>query len=144
MSEENQAAPNGCTGECCEHFSLEHSISYIKKKARQGKGIEGHCTKEQTQTLADMLVLLNIYEDSSYKSGIGYVYTCKKYDKETKLCKIYENPLRPFFCVGFPYGRDCNYCHNSCGTKLPYSNYRRAPYVNCWIHPTQQKKSEVT
>lgn len=96
-------APKTCGGFCCERFRIRKpgtndksmSLAEILKEAASARPWE----KEELDKLSTMLIFL----DHSYLNGNGemdhkpsFWFTCKHFDKETRLCKTYET--RPSLC----------------------------------------------
>lgn len=159
---------NGCSGKCCEQFSLPFSITefdrmieaidkgettYIKDDGRITRSYKPpelmqiremiiplgktlidpqilHSTKSErvkfwmcipddepiTQKDFDRLSVLNwqLHEWIHLIDGELYsdVYTCKNFDTEKRICKIYDD--RPQMCRVF--GRGCTY--ENCGFEI--------------------------
>ncbi len=108
-----------CTGECCEAFAitcgktLDAIDFYLRSVAEDGAFI------------ADMLIpLYALVAGTTMPSGelvtpehakggaIGWVFTCKHFDREQRLCSVYAD--RPLMCRDFPYGKPCEH-HERCG-----------------------------
>jgi Fe-S-cluster containining protein len=79
------------------------------------------------EKIADMLIPLTPkearerYERFSGKTTTayrwknrGHHFTCRHWDEETRLCRIYED--RPQMCRDYPYGQECQHgCGVTCG-----------------------------
>lgn len=109
---------SACPGYCCAAFYWPRTITEQRRRAAE--------TYDGEQ-IADMLVRLTPkqarerYEKFSGKqSGLhyswkhrGHYFTCKNWDEDTRLCKIYED--RPAMCRDFPYGTECPHGCGFCG-----------------------------
>lgn len=104
--------PEGaCSGECCEGFFLAtdkkkrtHGATPddLRQVVRSNHGTKGQPGAEQ---IARMVLALGYRR---IKGKLTYLWTCKHFDKETRLCKIYE--MRPRMCRNHPpKGKQCDY-----------------------------------
>ena len=103
-----------CPGHCCVAFYLaapHDSLAEIRDGMRDGDQI------------ADMVIPLSLDEanerlarfgsDRQYgPESEGYVYTCRNFDDETRLCTIYDK--RPEMCRDYPYANECEF---QCGCR---------------------------
>lgn len=107
-----------CGGFCCERFCTHWSPSEwqdwadaIKNGAHEwvddkGKswGIGNERHQKDVLHTADMLILLETDEThvnpENYRINGQFYYTCKHFNKETRLCNDYKN--RPLMCSGYP------------------------------------------
>lgn len=134
---------NGCNGNCCEKFNLCVSIEEIDemilKISKQEDFIDKELEIENLTYIKDMLIPLGEVEicpqtEVSIKSEefslldnrskqfwklkdnkvVTKIYTCKHFNKETRLCNNYES--RPSLCRKF--GENCSY--KGCGFKEMY------------------------
>lgn len=107
-----------CPGWCCAAFYWPRTISWMRKHADK--------TMWDGAQIRDMLIPLTPkqarerYERFSgtptraYKwKHRGHFFTCKNWDEETRLCKIYED--RPAMCRDYPYGQECQHGCGACG-----------------------------
>jgi Fe-S-cluster containining protein len=98
----------GCSGNCCQRFYLDYKPKEIdlwenKKDAPEHR---------DAMFIKDMLIYIEDYKDDTGNPNYkGAWYTCKHWDKSTKLCTVYEQ--RPSMCRDFPYGKKCQY-DNKC------------------------------
>lgn len=106
-----------CPGYCCAAFYWPRTVTYMRKHA--GQMYDG-------EQIRDMLIPLTPkearerYEKFSGKTTNAYVwknrghhFTCKNWDEETRLCKVYED--RPAMCRDYPYGQECQHGCGACG-----------------------------
>ena len=98
---------NPCTGECCSKFWLPQPPAYYQawyeKWINQGQHQEDD--PDSIRLIGPMLIYIGPVEDGDKK---GYWYTCKHYDTETTMCRIYKQ--RPRMCADYPYDSACTYC----------------------------------
>jgi Fe-S-cluster containining protein len=105
-----------CPGHCCVAFYLptpHDRVEDMREGMRDG------------EVISEMVIPLSVSEanerlerfgsDREYAPDAeGYVYTCRHFDDETRLCTIYEQ--RPEMCRDYPYGHnggceyECGYC----------------------------------
>jgi Fe-S-cluster containining protein len=65
-------------------------------------------SKEEADFIKDMVIWLGDYPKKNEEDvHNGAYYTCRHWDTETHLCKVYEK--RPLMCKGFPYKKKCQY-----------------------------------
>jgi Fe-S-cluster containining protein len=106
-----------CPGYCCAAFYWPRTISYMRE--------HGESMYDGAQ-IRDMLIPLTPkqarerYEKfsgqstDSYKwKHRGHFFTCKNWDEDTRLCRIYED--RPAMCRDYPYGQECQHGCGVCG-----------------------------
>lgn len=108
-----------CPGYCCAAFHWPATITEMRARDQAGY-MDG-------AQIRDMLIPLSPkqakerYERFSGRKvprGVfawnnrGHHFTCKNWDEESRLCKVYET--RPQMCKGYPYG---NVCEHGCGFK---------------------------
>jgi Fe-S-cluster containining protein len=107
-----------CPGWCCAAFYWPTRLSDMRRHP------ERYYDGSQ---IADMLIPLTPkearkrYEKFSGRTTGAYTwkhrghwFTCKNWDEETRLCKIYED--RPQMCRDYPYGKECQHgCGLECG-----------------------------
>jgi Fe-S-cluster containining protein len=125
--------PKTCGGHCCERFVLQESPEDLKIEyetwLRCGhpgvfytSDMRGVAVVQEVRMdihlVYPMVVYLGKYDwapcDPPRKQDrMMHHYTCKHYDRDTKLCTIYEN--RPLMCRNYPNGHACRYP----GCKLP-------------------------
>lgn len=114
---------SACPGYCCASFYWPRTISWMRKHAH--RMVDG-------AQIRDMLIPLTPkqarerYERFSGKAAPretfrwkfrGHHFTCRNWDEESRLCKIYET--RPQMCRGYPYGKLCEHgCGFAGGTPL--------------------------
>lgn len=101
---------NGCTGECCEHFTMQYTPEQRAKSIEAendgltefeftddtGTYMRG-LLKDEFQTyqyIQDMIIERPVRED-----GLR-TYTCRHFDTELRICKQYDQ--RPGLCRHFP------------------------------------------
>ena len=89
-----------CTGQCCERFFLPRSPLELWTQYEDWL-IAGMSSELDIDKIAPMVTPLE-------QEGSGYWYSCKHFDTETRLCKIYES--RPNMCRDYPYDSPCRYC----------------------------------
>lgn len=63
-------------------------------------------------------------------------YTCKHFDKKTKLCTIYDE--RPLMCRRFPNGEPCPYP----GCKLPGNKKQKKRALKEIVYPDIEEKTK--
>lgn len=120
-----------CGGFCCENFCTAYSPGEWERFAEAAKNktvwIDGDgkewsvddSVREDVQQIAEMLILNSIDEDFVQDEGARlngkYHYTCKNFNKETRLCMNYDN--RPEMCRNYPENtkKECSY--EQCGLK---------------------------
>lgn len=103
-----------CNGDCCVAFRVPFTLVDL------AEGNVGDMDVEEARMLADMLEPLTLAETRlrqlDFIRGVipvfdesdeGFLYKCKNWDEETRLCTIYED--RPPMCRDFPYGKPCRY-----------------------------------
>lgn len=106
-----------CPGHCCAAFHLPRTISEMRKNPN--RIFDG-------EQIADMIIPLTPkearerYERFAGKptnafpwKWRGHHFTCKNWDEETRLCRIYED--RPMMCRDYPYGQECQHGCGYCG-----------------------------
>jgi Fe-S-cluster containining protein len=94
---------NECTGECCASFTLYG-------------GAEERFALKDDEVMKNMLTLIgkDVFNASEYPAGEEEIYanqynhTCKFWDRETKLCTVYDK--RPQMCSEYPYDGICGTC----------------------------------
>jgi Fe-S-cluster containining protein len=95
-----------CTGLCCKKFYLPVKYDELMKTEGSLNG-----SVEEREFIKDMVIWLEDYKKTSEEdTHEGAYYTCRYWDTETHLCKVYEK--RPIMCKGFPYKRKCKYDEN--------------------------------
>jgi len=99
MSKKNKPDTNGCIGLCCSMFNLlgESKEDYL---------IEG-IDNEECRQVGEMLRLIGYDTENSTDGKPWPVYTCKYWNKNTKLCTIYDQ--RPEMCRTYPDGDECGW-----------------------------------
>lgn len=95
-----------CNGSCCERFFLPAKMNEIWKHYEDFI-LTGVMKWEDLDKIAPMVIPLDD-EGLEGESEKGYWYTCKHWDQETRLCKIYEQ--RPQMCRNYPYSSPCTHC----------------------------------
>lgn len=85
-----------CGGSCCERLFYPRTPEGLKQDYE-----DKHKRDEDIVEIYHMLELLEL-------DGIGGWYTCLNWDKESKLCKIYDE--RPQMCRDYPYDSPCVHC----------------------------------
>lgn len=79
------------------------------------------------EVIAEMVIPLSLAEandrlerfgsDREYgRESDGHLYTCRHFDDDTRLCRIYER--RPEMCRDFPYAQEGG-CEYECGYSAP-------------------------
>lgn len=104
------SSTSDCNGSCCERFYLPwtpETVKELKDNIDSGEPNEYH---EDTEMIVNMVIPL----ESDDSTG-GWWYTCKHWDRDTRLCTVYEQ--RPYMCREYPYGDKCKFCNSKCGTK---------------------------
>lgn len=103
-------APNGCRGDCCVAFYVPTHKDDLASTPTADFDVA---------TMKDMLIPLTRRQvrDRRAKFGVkhtpmspdaeGYLYKCRHWDEDTRLCKIYAQ--RPKMCRDFPYEKPCGY-----------------------------------
>jgi Fe-S-cluster containining protein len=98
-----------CTGSCCEKFPLSESYEDLKAcydEWRKGSPCyidhngKKHSVMDDIFLLYPMLRLLGTGKDGRE------IFTCAHWDRETRLCGIYE--IRPTMCRDYPYRGKCS------------------------------------
>ena len=79
-----------CGGYCCEKFHFRNNLSPEEVKQAGQKG--------EFKQVAEMVIYLgeSDHDVEGTKSSMLHWYTCKHFDTDTRLCKIYE--ARPSMC----------------------------------------------
>lgn len=90
----------GCTGACCEKFWLPYTKEGFQQLADGGKTLNG--SRQEAQKIADMIIPLGF--ELNDKGRLAY--TCKWWDKGTRLCTNYQD--RPNVCRDHPVLEPCN------------------------------------
>ena len=90
-----------CDGSCCERFYIGQSQEELAQLAID------YPDDPDSQEIAKMVILLGPSDHQEGKVG-GFWYTCKNWDDQTRLCKIYES--RPQMCRDYPYSSPCVNC----------------------------------
>lgn len=90
----------GCTGHCCAKFWLPWSVDRIKKLVAKGAVLNG--SPDEIKKIEEMVIPL---EDEN-QNTLKFAYTCRHWDKTTRLCTNYEN--RPIVCKEHPLSMPCN------------------------------------
>lgn len=97
-----------CDGSCCERFFLplkpDEVWSYYEEYLR-GEREDKHA---DIKLIGPMVIPLDDEGLDGEDAKRGFWYTCKHWDKDTRLCKIYE--FRPKMCRDYPYISPCVYC----------------------------------
>lgn len=108
-----------CDGRCCAVFFFPSTPREIKQRIEDNgdyNGLDG-------MMIANMLIRLTPAEarERAERFGISApestemqkwtedtpLYTCKNWDEDTRLCKVYE--VRPKMCADYPYGKPCGH-----------------------------------
>lgn len=103
-----------CTGNCCNEFVMTIGDSVEAIRTRLLTNVyDGHF-------IADMLIPIRpLVAGSKLPNGdvlkaedvgtrcIGWVFTCKHFDREKRACTVYES--RPNMCREYPYGKPCEH-----------------------------------
>ncbi len=105
---------NGCIGGCCEEFPINMAANNgtgftpddMRKLVIKNKGT---LMEKETNQIARMIIALGYRRGNDNR--LVYTWTCKNFDKENRLCKIYDE--RPNMCSGYPDGKECHY--EGCG-----------------------------
>lgn len=106
-----------CGGNCCESFCTNYSPSEWSRHAKAIRnkkktfGLDNGTRRNVSSNdkdvlyIADMLILVK--EDRRRKHKLNengtnhrFIYTCKHFDKETRMCKQYSK--RPKMCSEYP------------------------------------------
>lgn len=98
-----------CDGSCCERFFLPHPPEKMWKFYEDSLMNDEELIPDIFK-IGPMIIPIEPVKDSE----TGWWYTCKHWNKESKLCNIYSK--RPKMCVDYPYGKPCTYCDSTCGT----------------------------
>ena len=122
-------APNGCNGTCCERFVLPFSFEEFQKSYELCKAT-GKKRWGQIDIIGPMLIPLDDRKPVDWNPADNkkfgkredgtpmthFHYTCKHFDKETRLCGIHET--KPKMCSDYNYGNSCNYenCNFKCNS----------------------------
>jgi Fe-S-cluster containining protein len=124
-----------CPGLCCAAFYWPHTLTETRKRAAANRLTDG-------AQIADMLIPLTPKQAKERHVAFGgthdwmkwkdrgHHFTCKNWDEDTRLCRIYED--RPTMCRDFPYGNDCPMGCGVCGG-IPTSErmrWREEQYCN--------------
>lgn len=110
-----------CTGACCVRFPLPLSPGKLKKEADYAKENDGMGHFQDIIQVQDMVIPLGKSENAYKEMGAPpsgtyqdewWDYTCKHFDKENRICRIYET--RPRMCQNhgsaYPCGNvDCEW-----------------------------------
>jgi Fe-S-cluster containining protein len=107
-------APNGCNGSCCAVFNYSSSHAELRDPEHLKLIHDG-------EMLADMLIPLTVTEAQERAKQFGsplelsddtnqadYLYMCRHWDEDTRLCGVYDS--RPRMCAEFPYADPCPAC----------------------------------
>lgn len=113
---------NECTGECCARFTLS-------------RGAKGRLLTSQDRKQRVFAEGLEYLGANNPHHGSDMNFTCKYWDKETRLCTIYEDRSR--VCSEFPYAGKCGVC-GMVGPKA--KDPSTAPIV--WCCTTHQEQYE--
>ena len=132
------SAERTCPGYCCQCFILPYSIERMRQMAKKSLERGDVEYARETAFIADMVICLGTDPDKienlpplkeqygkqgkllgnkkqRYAYGnYGFYYTCRHYNKETKLCMVYDK--RPEMCKKYPsngFGHDCMF--EGCG-----------------------------
>jgi Fe-S-cluster containining protein len=89
----------GCTGKCCETFSLPYTIEEIRERVERGE--ISNNSKDEFPKLLDMLIPID--KESEWPET--HWYKCKYFNYGTKKCMNYEN--RPIVCKQHPVSEPC-------------------------------------
>lgn len=105
---------SACPGLCCAAFYWPRTLAWMRKNPN---------AMFDGPQIADMLIPLTPKEareryerfagaEAVVPSGFkwkyrGHHFTCKNWDEETRLCRIYED--RPTMCRDYPYGQECQH-----------------------------------
>ena len=103
-------AENGCIGGCCEEFPINNSKSNngftpddMRKHIMKNRGTQ---IEKETNQIGRMIIALG-YRRRLEDNKLLYMWTCVNFDKESRLCKIYES--RPYMCRKYPEDHSCGY-----------------------------------
>lgn len=93
-----------CNGMCCSMFYIGDDTmeTLLKRAAYAEPGTEWN---SEISKITNMLIPIYVVKASEFS---GNMFTCRHWDKETKLCRDYEN--RPKMCSDYPYGVHCQWC----------------------------------
>lgn len=113
----NKIVTNGCSGGCCERFTLPYSLKELEEMWMQA--IAGEVVAvplDQLRKIVPMLIPLGKTDTDpatgksfSMVMGEGFLidaFTCKHFDIENRICTDYEN--RPDICKQMGCS-GCNY-----------------------------------
>lgn len=118
---EERIAAGQCPGFCCEGFTMSVSMEdrqlmidaqtagldhWIDSKGHRHNGwyVDDYVSP---QFIQDMLIL------TGEEWGGSPLHSCKHFDKEKRLCTIYDR--RPGLCRIFPFaGHPCDFAHKGC------------------------------
>lgn len=114
---------SACPGYCCAAFFWPRTLAWMRKHShtmRDGEQIRDMLipltpkqAKERYERFAGRKVRRGVF---AWKHR-GHHFTCKNWDEESRLCKVYET--RPQMCKGYPYGKLCEHgCGFEGGTPL--------------------------
>jgi len=136
-----------CPGWCCAAFYWPRTLADMKK--HPDAGYDG-------PQIRDMLVPLTPKEARerherfsgkkvaafSWKHR-GHHFTCKNWDEETRLCKVYET--RPQMCRDYPYGQECQHGCGACGgiPSVERAKIREEQLGNQWKAYVAPKPAET-
>jgi Fe-S-cluster containining protein len=112
---------NCCTGECCRRFIL-NDFAMADLQVRAWKCSPGN----ELVQIAAMVVSIG----HGAWDGPGDWFTCRNWDQETMLCRIYDS-RPPYLCGAYPYTSTCLWCGMA-----PTSKFLGDPSV-VWPSPAE-------
>lgn len=93
-----------CTGHCCEVIRFPLDMEGIRKALADTR--EGIRKWKDIETIEDMVVPLGKALNLSGEGQDFYNFACRHFDRENKLCKIYDK--RPDMCRDFGESVPCD------------------------------------
>jgi Fe-S-cluster containining protein len=96
---------SGCTGHCCNVFTLPYTPEELQARAwniHEGAYIAAMVEPLTLDAAAERA------GNSKWAGFDGSLYTCRFWDERTRKCLQYAN--RPWMCSAYPYRRKCTHC----------------------------------
>lgn len=109
---------SACPGLCCAAFYWPRTLTEMRKWPElsfDGEQIRDMLIPLTPKEANDRYAHFSSGRKSKFKwKNRGHHFTCKNWDEDTRLCRIYED--RPTMCRDYPYGQECQHgCGMVCG-----------------------------
>jgi Fe-S-cluster containining protein len=102
-----------CRKECCKDLTVRYDTLPKELRKKYKKGDTAPPDSETREFILGLGFEITERDGETEYNLKGY---CNAYDRETRKCRVHDNPLRPSFCGNFPVLVDgnCLFLSESC------------------------------